>query len=60
MSARPASNAVILDRTLRRLHRDGRLDDVSEVLATLAGTGAGLVDAACGPDSDLAACARAA
>jgi hypothetical protein len=43
----------------RRLRRDGRLDDVGEVLATLAGTSAGLVDVVCAPDSTAAAYAQA-
>jgi hypothetical protein len=50
----------MLDRTLRRLRRDGRLDEVDEVLAALAGTSARLVDAVCTDDSDVAAYARAA
>jgi hypothetical protein len=49
-----------LDRTLRRLRRDGRLDDVDEALATLARTSARLVDTACADDSDVAVYARAA
>ena len=59
MPARRASNAAILDRTLRRLRRDGRLDKLGEALATAAATSAGLVDAACAADSDVAAYARA-
>jgi hypothetical protein len=60
VSTRPASNAVILDRTLRRLRRAGRLDDVCEILAVLAGTSARLVDAVCTPDSETATYAQAA
>lgn len=45
---------------MRRLRRAGRLDDMSELLAVLAGTSARLVDATCTPDSGLAACAQAA
>jgi hypothetical protein len=60
MTARSASNAVILDRTLRRLRRAGRLDDVSEVLAVLAGTSARLVDDTCTPDSGTPGYAQAA
>jgi hypothetical protein len=60
VSTRPTSNAVILDRTLRRLRRDGRLDDVAEILAVLAGTSARLVDAVCTPDSGTATYAQAA
>jgi hypothetical protein len=59
-AAHPVSNAVILDRTLRRLRRAGRLDDVCEVLAVLAGTSARLVDGVCAPDSGTAAYAQAA
>jgi hypothetical protein len=60
MSAHRTSNAAVLGRTLRRLRRDGRLDVVGEVLATLAGTSAELVDAVCADDSDVAVYARAA
>jgi hypothetical protein len=60
VSTRPASNAVVLDRTLRRLRRAGRLDDVCEMLAVLAGTSARLVDAVCSPDSETASYAQAA
>jgi hypothetical protein len=60
VSARPASNAVILDRTLRRLRKADRLDDVAELLATLARTSARLVDTVCAPDSESAAYAQAA
>ncbi len=60
MSGRPATNAAILDGTLRRLRRAGRLDDLAEMLAVLAGTSARLVDATCTPDSGAAAYAQAA
>ena len=43
-AARPVTNAVILDRMVRRMRRAGRLDDVCEVMAVLAGTSARLVD----------------
>ena len=59
MSARRTSNAAILDGTLRRLRRDGRLDELGEVFATVAATSAGLVDAVCAADSDVAVYARA-
>jgi hypothetical protein len=53
MSARSASNAAIPDRTLRRLRWAGRLDDLCEMLAVLAGTSARLVDAACAEAASL-------
>jgi hypothetical protein len=59
-AARPVSNAVILDRTLRRMRRAGRLDDECELLAVLAGTSARLVDGVCAPDSETAPYAQAA
>ncbi len=60
MGARPVTNAAILERTLRRLRRDGRLDELAEMLAVLAGASARLVDATCTPDSGVAAYAQAA
>jgi hypothetical protein len=59
VTTRLASNAVILDRTLRRLRGAGPLDDVCE-MAVLAGTSARLVCAVCTPDSGTATYAQAA
>ncbi len=59
VTARQTSNAAILGKTLRRMRRDGRLDDVAEVLAVLAGTSARLVDDACAPGSPAPAYAQA-
>ena len=36
MAARRVTNTTILEKTLRRMRRAGRLDDVAEVLAVLA------------------------
>jgi hypothetical protein len=42
------------------MRREHRLDEMAEVLATLAATSARQVDAVCAPDSDVAIYARAA
>ncbi len=46
-------------RTLAKLRRQERLDEVGELLGVLLRTSAELVDAATGPDSDMAGYARA-
>jgi hypothetical protein len=40
----------VLGRVLRDLRRDGRIDDLAELLATLAATSAKLVDVVCASD----------
>jgi hypothetical protein len=59
---RAKTNAEALDRALRRLRRAGRLDEMSEVVATLAGTSARLVDLVTSDDpiNDTPIYARAA
>jgi hypothetical protein len=58
MAPRRLSNRASLDRMLRRLRADDRIDELREVFATAARTCAAEVDAACAPDSDVASYAR--
>jgi hypothetical protein len=52
-------NTTVLRRSLRKLRREDRLDEIGSILATLLETSAKLVDEATGPASDVAGYARA-
>jgi hypothetical protein len=58
MTVKPPSNLASLDRVLRRLRREKRLDVDAEAAATLCRTLASEVDAACAPGSDVPTYAR--
>ena len=59
MSVRRPSTLRSLDRALRRVRADGRLDgSMGEAFATAARVSACEVDAACAPGSDVASYAR--
>jgi hypothetical protein len=52
-------NTTVLRRSLRKLRREDRLDELGDILATLLETSTKLVDAATGQSSDVAGYARA-
>jgi hypothetical protein len=58
--SRRQTNAAVLGLVVRDLRRDDRLDGYGEMLATLAGSSARLVDEVCGPDSTAKEYAQAA